>query len=74
MNAHITFLFWLNQIPVTNAHNVPRPHEVTEHIGPSNSACPTVQMQFKLAADNTLSSDNQQIDKLVSRDNSFIFY
>ncbi|CAL9067362.1 casein kinase 1-like protein 3 [Musa acuminata AAA Group] len=49
---------------VTNAHNVPRPHEVTEHIGPSSSACPTVQMQFKLAADNTLSSDNQQIDKL----------
>ncbi|URD87983.1 casein kinase [Musa troglodytarum] len=35
-----------------------------EHIGPSNSACPTLQMQFKLAADNTLSSDNQQIDKL----------
>ncbi|RWV92714.1 hypothetical protein GW17_00044885 [Ensete ventricosum] len=64
LNAHITFFFWLNQIPVTNAHNIRRPHEVTEHVGPSNSACPTVQVQFKLAADNTLSSDNQQIDKL----------
>ncbi|CAL9148113.1 unnamed protein product [Musa hybrid cultivar] len=38
--------------------------EVTNQVGPRNDARPTVQMQFKLAADKNLGSDNQGLDKL----------
>ncbi|CAL9777230.1 unnamed protein product [Musa acuminata subsp. burmannicoides] len=39
-------------------------HQVTNQVGRRNDACPTVQMQFKLAADKNLGSDNQGLDKL----------
>ncbi|CAL9133007.1 unnamed protein product [Musa textilis] len=38
--------------------------EVTDQVGPRNAARPTVQMQFKLATDKNLGSDNQGLDKL----------
>ncbi|KAK8939458.1 hypothetical protein KSP40_PGU020702 [Platanthera guangdongensis] len=39
--------------------------EVTERVGPSNNARPTVRMQFnKTAGDNNLASDSQRLGKL----------
>ncbi|WOL20492.1 hypothetical protein Cni_G29297 [Canna indica] len=48
---------------VTRANDVPHTDEVKERVGPSNAASPMVQMQFKLASDKNLSSDNQRPDK-----------
>ncbi|KAJ8491643.1 hypothetical protein OPV22_013364 [Ensete ventricosum] len=39
--------------------------DVTNQVGPSDAARPRVQMQFKLAADKNLGSDNQGLDNVM---------
>ncbi|XP_074566302.1 casein kinase 1-like protein 4 [Curcuma longa] len=50
---------------VTSSSNIPGV-EATEHVGPSNSSRPAVQMQFKHLAEKNMSSDVDRLDKLRS--------
>ncbi|XP_042468831.1 casein kinase 1-like protein 4 isoform X1 [Zingiber officinale] len=52
-----------NHIPVASSSNFPSVED-TEHLGPSNSARPAVQMQFKHLAEKNMSSDVDRLDKL----------
>ncbi|URE34862.1 casein kinase [Musa troglodytarum] len=63
-----TVLMLADQMPVScGMTSRVIPMDVDKHqdqIGPRNAARPTVQMQFKLATDKNLGSDNQGLDKL----------